>query len=150
MQALAVQEVAKIHTVRKGENISRVAKRYGCTPEDIKAWNRLKSAKLHSGQKLTVYIPVKGNSVTASSKTTAAADTTSVSKTKPEIKSSADTTKTSLPANSKFRYVTVQKGDSLWSISQENGVSIDKLKQWNNLEGGKIMPGQKIKILITG
>src|SRR3989304_1346335 len=150
MQALAVPEVAKIHTARKGENISRVAKRYGCTPEDIKAWNRLKSAKLHSGQKLTVYIPVKGNSVTASAKTNPAADTTSVSKTKPEIKSSADTTKTSLPANSKFRYVTVQKGDSLWSISQENGVSIDKLKQWNNLEGGKIMPGQKIKILITG
>lgn len=148
MQALAVQEVAKIHTVRKGETISRVAKRYGCTPEDIKAWNRLKSAKLHSGQKLTVYIPVKGNSVTASAKTLA--DTTSVSKIKPESKISSDTTKTSLPANSKFRYVTVQKGDSLWSISQENNVSVEQIKNWNNLDGGKIIPGQKIKILITG
>ena len=149
MQALAVQEIAKIHTVRKGENISRVAKRYGCTPEDIKAWNRLKSAKLHAGQKLTVYIPVKGNAVTANAKINSApADTSSVSKTKSE--NSADTTKTSLSANAKFRYVTVQKGDSLWSISQENGVTIEQLKNWNNLEGGKIMPGQKIKILITG
>lgn len=148
MQTLAVQEVAKIHTVRKGEIISKIAKRYGCTPEDIKAWNRLKSAKLRTGQKLTVYIPVKGNSVTASSKTNAPADTSSVTKVKPGV--STDATKTSLPAISKFRYVTVQKGDSLWSISQENNVSVDQLKQWNNLEGGKIMPGQKIKILITG
>ena len=148
MQALAVQEIAKIHSVRKGETISKVAKRYGCTPEDIKAWNRLKSAKLHSGQKLTVYIPVKGNSVTASAKTNAPADTSSVSKVKSVA--SADTTKTSLPSNSKFRYVTVQKGDSLWSISQENNVSVEQIKNWNNLEGGKIMPGQKIKILITG
>jgi len=68
MQALAVQEIAKIHTVRKGETISRVAKRYGCTPEDVKAWNRLRSVKLHTGQKLTVYIPVKGSAVTASVK----------------------------------------------------------------------------------
>lgn len=149
MQTLAVQEIAKIHTVRKGETISRVAKRYGCTPEDIKAWNRLKSAKLRTGQKLTVYIPVKANSATANAKINSApADTSSVSKAKPEV--SADTTKTSLPANAKFRYVVVQKGDSLWSIAQENGVTIEKLKQWNNLEGGKIMPGQKIKILITG
>ncbi|MBI4930924.1 MAG: LysM peptidoglycan-binding domain-containing protein [Bacteroidetes bacterium] len=148
MQTLAVQEIAKIHTVRKGETLSKVAKRYGCTPEDVKAWNRLKSAKLHTGQKLTVYIPVKGNSVTASSKTNTAADTSSVVKVKQEV--SADTAKTSLPSNAKFKYVVVQKGDSLWSIAQENGVTIEQLKQWNNLEGGKIMPGQKIKILITG
>lgn len=145
MQTLAVQEVAKIHTVRKGEVLSKVAKRYGCTPEDIKAWNRLKSAKLHTGQKLTVYIPVKGNVVTASAKTNA--DTTSVVKTR---SAAADTTSTPVPTNAKFRYVTVQKGDSLWSIAQENNVTIDKIKQWNNIDGGKIMPGQKLKILING
>jgi membrane-bound lytic murein transglycosylase D len=149
MQALAVQEVAKTHTVRKGEILSSVAKRYGCTPEDIKAWNRLKSAKLRTGQKLTVYVPVKSSVITASVKA-AAADTTSVSKVKPEIKASADSTKTSVPANAKFRYVIVQKGDSLWSIAQGNSVTIEQLKQWNNLEGGKIMSGQKLKILING
>lgn len=147
MQVLAVQEVAKIHTVRKGETISRVAKRYGCTPEDVKAWNRLKSAKLHTGQKLTVYIPVKGNSVTANVKSTtpAAADTTEV-----RSKAPSDSTTVSVPTNAKFRYVVVRKGDSLWSIAQENGVTISQIKQWNSIDGGKIIPGQKIKILITG
>lgn len=147
MQTLAVQEVAKTHVVRKGETISKVAKRYGCTPEDIKAWNRLKSVKLYSGQKLKVFISAKASTVTASVKTISAADTTSV---KSAAKASADTTKTSVPANVKFRYYTVQKGDSLWSISQENGITIDQLKQWNNLADGKIMPGQKLKIPTAG
>lgn len=150
MQVLAVQEVAKIHTVRKGETISRVAKRYGCTPEDIKAWNRLKSAKLHTGQKLTVYIPVKATAVSAAVKIPVApADTSSVVKTKSAIKSSADTAKVSSPSTAKFRYITVQKGDSLWNIAQENGISVDQIKQWNNLDGGKIFAGQKIKILVS-
>ncbi len=149
MQALAVQEVAKIHTVRKGEILSKVAKRYGCTPEDIKAWNRLKSAKLRTGQRLTVYVPVKPNTITATAKTTAASDTTSVSRPEKPVTAS-DSTKTPASADTKFRYVTVQKGDSLWSIAQENGVSIDQLKQWNNLEGGKIMTGQKLKIRVAG
>ena len=35
-------------------------------------------------------------------------------------------------------------------ILQENNVSVEQIKNWNNLEGGKIIPGQKIKILITG
>ena len=148
MQSLAVQEIAKTHVVRKGETISKVAKRYGCTPEDVKAWNHLKSVKLHTGQKLTVFVPVKG--VSASVKPAAvSSDTTAVSKAKPEIKTAADTTKTSSAAQGKFKYVTVEKGDSLWSIAQENNVSIDQIKNWNSLEGGKIFAGQKIKILIS-
>ena len=149
MQTLAIQQVAKTHVVRKGENISRVAKRYSCTPEDIQAWNHLRSAKLHTGQTLTVFIPVKGNSVSASVRSSST-ETSASSKTKAEIKSSVDTTNVSTSSNVKFRYVTVQKGASLWSISQENGVTVDQIKQWNNIPEGKIIPGQKLKILIQG
>lgn len=153
MQVLAVQQVAKIHTVRKGEIISKIASRYGCTPEDIKAWNRLKSAKLKPGQKITVYIPVKNSSAPAVAAKTASAvsDTTSVAKTTAN-KTSSDTTKTSaLPPNTKMKFYVVQKGDSLWSIAQSNGVTISQIKQWNNMsDGSKIMPGQKIKIAVAG
>src|ERR1035437_1732343 len=62
MQSLAVQEVPKTHIVKKGEIISKVAKKYGCTPEDIISWNHLKSPKLKPGQKLTIYISVKNPS----------------------------------------------------------------------------------------
>jgi membrane-bound lytic murein transglycosylase D len=150
MQMLAVQQVAKTHTVRKGENMGRVAQRYGCTPEDIKAWNHLKSPKLHTGQKLTVYIAVNKSSApsqTAKKNISTSSDTTYVS---PKNTSATANIKNT-SADGKFKYYTVQKGDSLWGIAQSNGVTIEQIKQWNGIDDNhKIMPGQKIKIVIIG
>ncbi|HEY4798848.1 MAG TPA: LysM peptidoglycan-binding domain-containing protein, partial [Bacteroidia bacterium] len=154
MQTLSVQQVMKIHTVRKGEIISKIALRYGCTPEDIKAWNHLKSLKLHTGQNLTVYISQKNT--TASSQPIkpkpVIADTTHVSKVNSALKPSADSSKTSAASSAeKYKIYTVQKGDSLWSIAQTNGVTINQIKQWNNFDDAHvILPGQKIKIVIAG
>jgi membrane-bound lytic murein transglycosylase D len=153
MQTLAVQQVAKTHVVRKGETMSKVAQRYGCTPEDVKAWNHLKNPKLHTGQTLTVYIAVNKTVAPASAAkpNTAASDSTAVAKANVAAKNTAETTNATASNDSKLKYYTVQKGDSLWSIAQNNGVTIDQIKQWNNMEGiGKIVPGQKIKILIAG
>ena len=41
----------------------------------------------------------------------------------------------------------VQQGDALWNIAKEYNVEVDKLREWNNLEGNKIRVGQKLKIL---
>jgi membrane-bound lytic murein transglycosylase D len=152
MQSLAVQEVPKTHIVKKGEIISKVAKKYGCTPEDIISWNHLKSPKLKPGQKLTVYISVKNSSsqTQASKVNSGVSNSANASKTNSATKTSVDSTAVSTPSNGKLKYYTVQKGDSLWNIAQINGVTIDQIKQWNNIPDGKIVPGQKIKILIAG
>lgn len=144
MQTLAVHQIAKTYTVKKGETISRVAKKFNCTPDDIRAWNNLRSVKLRPGQKLTVYIPMKGNPTTTSAKNSSM-DSVPV---KTESLSTNDSGKASSSTTAKYRYITVTRGDSLWSIAQENGVTVVQLKQWNNLEGEKILEGQKIKILI--
>ncbi|MCX6352980.1 MAG: LysM domain-containing protein [Bacteroidetes bacterium] len=51
-----------------------------------------------------------------------------------------------------MKVYVVQKGDTLWSIAQKYpGVSIEEIKQWNNLKGGRsIWVGQKIKIQSKG
>lgn len=41
---------------------------------------------------------------------------------------------------------TVQSGEYISTIAKEYGVSSDDIKQWNNIEGDKIMIGQKLKI----
>lgn len=41
---------------------------------------------------------------------------------------------------------TVQSGDSLWSISEQYGVSVDEIKQNNNLDNNMVFPGQVIEI----
>jgi peptidoglycan/xylan/chitin deacetylase (PgdA/CDA1 family) len=44
----------------------------------------------------------------------------------------------------------VEKGDGLWSIASRSGVTVDRLKQWNNLRSDVIYVGQTIKIYGEG
>lgn len=41
---------------------------------------------------------------------------------------------------------TVQSGESLWTISEQYGVSVDEIKQNNNLDNNMVFPGQVIEI----
>jgi membrane-bound lytic murein transglycosylase D len=41
----------------------------------------------------------------------------------------------------------VQPGDTLWDISQKfQGLTIEKIKELNNLTNAKIQPGQKLVV----
>lgn len=42
---------------------------------------------------------------------------------------------------------TVKSGDSLWAISRNNNVTVDQLKQWNNLSTSTIYVNQKLSLL---
>ena len=44
----------KTHTVKKGETLSSIARKYGCTVNDLKKWNNLKSNTVKVGQKLKI------------------------------------------------------------------------------------------------
>lgn len=115
------------HKVRKGDTLSKVARKYGVSVSNLRAWNNLrKSSYLRVGQRLAVSkkgaVKKSNSTVTASSKT----------QTK---KSSAS------------KYHTVRKGESLWSISQKyKGVSAEDIRRENNLRGNAIRPGQRLKI----
>jgi 3D (Asp-Asp-Asp) domain-containing protein len=41
---------------------------------------------------------------------------------------------------------TVQSGDTLWSISQDNNVSVEDLQSWNDLDSTLIYPSQDIQV----
>ncbi|NBX82713.1 LysM domain-containing protein [bacterium] len=42
----------------------------------------------------------------------------------------------------------VQKGESLWSISEKYNVTVQSIFKWNTLKKSRIFPGNKLKILI--
>ncbi len=125
-QVLATQETMKTHTVKKGEHLSTIAKRYGCTVADIKSWNNISSTTVKPGKKLIIYVygkkPIE--------KTTASADN-----------------KTIVIAAGKYKYYTVLKGDSLYKIAQAHKTTVDELKRLNNF-GAKfsLLPGKRIKV----
>jgi LysM repeat protein len=130
---LASQETMKIHTVRSGEHLSTIAKRYGCTVADLKAWNNIKTNTVKPGKKLTVYIYAK--------KPAAAAN--------PSIAKNTDAAAASSEqgGEKKYKYYTVKKGDSLFKIAQNHRTTVAELKRLNNI-GAKysLMPGKKLKV----
>ena len=44
----------RTHTVKKGETLSSISRKYGCTVNDLKKWNNLKSNTVIVGQKLKI------------------------------------------------------------------------------------------------
>lgn len=114
------------HKVRKGETLSKIAKRYGVSVSNLRAWNNLrKSSYLRIGQRLAV-----------SSKGAKKSSSTAVA---------ASSTKSKSGSSSKYH--TVRKGESLWTISQKyKGISAEDIKRENNLKGNAIRPGQRLKI----
>ncbi|MBI4888230.1 MAG: serine hydrolase [Acidobacteria bacterium] len=60
------------HTVRRGETLSAVARRYGASLASVKAWNGLQSNAIQAGTRLTVYVPASASARTASARATSA------------------------------------------------------------------------------
>lgn len=44
-----------IYTVKKGDNLGKIASRHGVSINNLKRWNRMKSNKVRVGQRLTIY-----------------------------------------------------------------------------------------------
>ncbi len=149
LNSLITKEVARVHYVKSGEKINTVANKYKCTTADIMAWNNLKSYKIYPGQKLTVYVSVKQPEQSSS-----ASNQTNTQKPGPEKNSLAsgptkqnETNSGASSSGGKFIYHTIQKGDTLWILSQKYGISVAELKRINAF-GEKYMlhPGQKVKV----
>ncbi len=58
---LSRSRTKSLHTIRAGENLGLLAKRYKCSVTDLKEWNNLRSSLIHPGQKLYVYEPKKNS-----------------------------------------------------------------------------------------
>jgi membrane-bound lytic murein transglycosylase D len=114
-----------VYRVKSGDVLGKIAERYHVRASDLRRWNRIGSSNvIRVGQKLSIY---KSSSYFKKTSNSSVASTPKV-----------------IPANKTH---TVRSGDTLWSISRQyNGLSIDKLKELNNLDGSGIKPGQKLKL----
>lgn len=119
----------RVYVVKKGDVLNRIAERYDVDVYDIKVWNKLKSSKIMKGQKLVILDD--DNEEVAEVERTIKTER----KTKKEIE------------RTKPKYHVVQRGDTLWKISQRyGGISIEKIKKMNGLRSNSVKAGQKLKI----
>ncbi|WP_259017187.1 lytic transglycosylase domain-containing protein [Emticicia fluvialis] len=128
-----VRKIKKVkkryHVVKRGEVLNRIATRYNVEMYDLKVWNHLKSSKILAGQRLVILDD----------------DNEEVTEVERIVKHERKT-KNHIE-NTKPKYHVVQRGDTLWKISQRyGGISIEKLKKLNGLRSNSVKAGQKLKI----
>jgi len=173
------EKVKTTHTVKRGENLSKIADKYNVALSDLKKWNRIKKNSIQSGQKLALYKTVKKKiqikivvdpdeekedlacnnvdlkcteeetNVLANSKTETKAQVKEGPKTI-TVKNSATANAFTKRVKPVFIYHTVQSGDTLWRISQRYQLNIDEIKKANNISGNTLKKGVKIKIPVKG
>lgn len=56
-------------------------------------------------------------------------------------------TQSAASSGGRVTYHTVRKGQTLSGIAVRYGVSVARIRQWNNIKGSMIRPGQRIKII---
>jgi LysM repeat protein len=145
--AMAVKEVQKTHTVRNGEKLSTIARKYGVTVADLKSWNYIGKKGIRAGKKLIVY--VKQDVAVPTATNVAKSDAPKDPQTNVATNAKPDTT-TKLADNSvaDVKVHKVKKGETLYGISKKYGISVDKLIEINGLKKNpQLLLGQKIKLV---
>ena len=115
------------HKIKSGETLGGIAQKYGVTVSQIKSWNNMKSNSLIAGKTLKIYVK-------ASSRNTQHPHANQNNQEQNQNNNAAPKT------------YTVRSGDSLWSISQKFGTTVEKLKKLNNLQENELKPGMTLKI----
>ena len=117
--ACAAGASASTYTVQKGDSLSVIATNYHTSILDLKKVNNLSTDLIRISQILQ--LPEAG--ITAPS-----------------------TAQTQVTAPATAAYYTIVRGDTLSGIARRNGISLADLRQWNNLTGDLIFPGQQVRV----
>lgn len=117
-----VKEVSNrmVHTVKKGESLGSIAKKYHVSVSNLKKWNNLKKDMINVGQKLTIYSSGGPMAMPSSNSKTG--------------------------GSASPKYHVVESGDTLHSIAKKYNTTVDNLKKWNNLKSDSISVKQKLRV----
>jgi membrane-bound lytic murein transglycosylase D len=130
------------HTVKSGESLGVIARKYGVTVNQIQQWNGMKGTTIHPGQQLAI-MPSAG--YVSSTPSTSSSSTKTIASNPAPAETPASTTSSSSSSNQQ-EYYTVKSGESLAIIATKFHCSVDDLKQWNSLNSNMIHPNQKLKV----
>ena len=126
MPQIFEEETKTTYKVRSGDYLGKIARKYGVRVSDLKKWNGLRSNNLRIGQNLKIFS--KRPTVNTTPKAAVASSTNAV-------------------ASAEQKTYKVRQGDSLWSISKKfPGVSVENIKEWNDISGTNLRVGTTLKI----
>jgi len=108
------------HTVRRGESLWTISRKYSVAVQDLRVWNGLAGDTIRPGQKLKV-----GKQVLTARK------------------------RGPIGTDASGRSVhTVRSGENLWTIARVHQITVSDLKLWNGLVVDVIRPGQSLFVSV--
>ena len=135
-KVISYKDVVKQYKVKKGDNLGEIAERYDVSITELKKWNHLKKNTVQAGKSLKI---ISNEKVVTTVRKEVKPDV--LAETERNIRNQKN------DSNDKDSYVyTVQKGDNLATIAKKNNVSVEDLKEWNDLEGNSIPLDTKLKV----
>lgn len=142
------------HTVRKGDTLYSLSKKYGTTVDQLLKLNNLQGSNLSIGQKLIV----KKGSTSEQNKPKPALPKPAVKPispppVEPEQDSTLPTTAETVVSPPNLRlsedyYYTIKLKDNLYRVAVNNGITLKELLAWNGFADSSvpIYPGNKVII----
>jgi membrane-bound lytic murein transglycosylase D len=122
-----IEELPILHTVNKGEVLNSIARKYNVDVDSIKKYNKINKKGIYEGQKLMIfqYGNYKENE-------------NNINKKQIEEKEDKST-----------NYNIVEKEETLYALSRKYDLSINKIKELNNLKREELRTGEKLLIKET-
>lgn len=124
---------AIIHTVEQGQTLFAISRLYDVTIAEIQSWNNLESIQLSEGQELTIF------QTSQPEETEAVPNNGTEDSPRESIIRDRDGARGTT-------YYTVKSGDTLTRIARLHDMTIDQLRELNNLQSDMLSIGQQLTV----
>ncbi|WP_395053661.1 LysM peptidoglycan-binding domain-containing protein [Flavobacterium sp.] len=152
-KVVTFKDVTKFHKVKKGDNLGEIASKYNVAVADVKKWNKLKSnnvqlgdnLKIISNEKVTTTVKKEiKQAIDKNESIIAVAEPKQKAKIEPKIYPIKEEKVT--PKINSDNYYVVVKGDNLSAIARKNNITVQNIKDWNNLIDNNVKVGSQLVI----
>ena len=127
--------VAVSYKVKNDDSLLGIADLFNSRVSDLRNWNNIPyTTTIKVGQSLTIYVPEGMKDYYAS-----------LDKIK-DVESNSKVVSNKNSRNAGVVYHRIRRGENLGLIAAKYGVSVNQLRDWNNISGNKIIAGSKLKV----
>jgi membrane-bound lytic murein transglycosylase D len=145
-KVISFKDVTKTYKVKKGDNLGEIADKNNVSVAEIKKWNNLKNNNVPLGKNLKIITNEKVvTTIKKKIKAEIADKTEAIVNNEPKEIKTKKIQKSDTIVKSVGTYI-VQSGDNLSSISRKHNISVNELKELNNLESNNLILGSKLII----
>ncbi|MBJ6759269.1 LysM peptidoglycan-binding domain-containing protein [Myxococcaceae bacterium JPH2] len=122
--------------VADGDSLWLIANRFQVSVDDLKKWNNLprRNRTLSVGTQLYIWSPQAQPQGTTVAKAATSTGTVVV----------ASNVASQAPQNGNKKVHTLAEGETLWSVSQRYGVTVEDIMRWNHIKDHRTVPTGKL------